>query len=146
MSVGRLLSRHYLSKIGSGRVEINFYLLNPNNNRCWRATPVWIFDWDNIERAHVANQKPELRSPERIVFGQRKKQLQRQQQNAVVLDLALKEIPVPVQIHFVCEEIFGRMSQLKASSCLFTESQDAADILSKSFLTLDLPIYRICAR
>ena len=73
MSVGRLLSRHYLSKIGSGRVEINFYLLNPNNNRCWRATPVWIFDWDNIERAHVANQKPELRSPERIVFGQRKK-------------------------------------------------------------------------
>ena len=73
------------------------------------------------------------------MFGQRKKQLQRQQQNAVVLDLALKEIPVPVQIHFVCEEIFGRMSQLKASSCLFTESQDAADILSKSFLTLDLP-------
>ena len=98
-----------------------------------------IFDWDNIERAHVANQKPELRSPERIVFGQRKKQLQQQQQNGVVLDLALKEIPVPVQIHFVCEGIFGRMSQLKASSCLFTESQDAADILSKSFLTLDLP-------
>ena len=107
---------------------------------------MWIFDWDNIERAHVANQKPELRSPERIVFGQRKKKLQQQQQNGVVLDLALKEIPVPVQIHFVCEEIFGRMSQLKASSCLFTESQDAADILSKSFLTLDLPIYRICAR
>ena len=100
---------------------------------------MWIFDWDNIERAHVANQKPELRSPERIVFGQRKKKLQQQQQNGVVLDLALKEIPVPVQIHFVCEEIFGRMSQLKASSCLFTESQDAADILSKSFLTLDLP-------
>ena len=73
------------------------------------------------------------------MFGQRKKKLQQQQQNGVVLDLALKEIPVPVQIHFVCEEIFGRMSQLKASSCLFTESQDAADILSKSFLTLDIP-------
>ena len=101
---------------------------------------MWIFDWDNIERAHVANQKPELRSPERIVFGQRKKKnCSNNNKTALSWDLALKEIPVPVQIHFVCEEIFGRMSQLKASSCLFTESQDAADILSKSFLTLDLP-------
>ena len=83
---------------------------------------------------------------ENCVWAKKEKKLQQQQQNGVVLDLALKEIPVPVQIHFVCEEIFGRMSQLKASSCLFTESQDAADILSKSFLTLDLPIYRICAR
>ena len=54
---------------------------------------MWIFDWDNIERAHVANQKPELRSPERIVFGQRKKKLQQQQQNGVVLGLGVERNP-----------------------------------------------------
>ena len=72
-------------------------------------------------------------------MGKERKNCNDNNKTALSWDLALKEIPVPVQIHFVCEEIFGRMSQLKASSCLFTESQDAADILSKSFLTLDIP-------
>ena len=74
-----------------------------------------------------------------LCLGKERNNCNDNNKTALSWDLALKEIPVPVQIHFVCEEIFGRMSQLKASSCLFTESQDAADILSKSFLTLDLP-------
>ena len=126
MSVGRWLSCHYLSKIGSGRVEINFYLLNPNNNRFRCATPARIFDWDNIGERMWQIKNLNYESVERIGFGCKEKGSAKQ--NGVVPG-RLKE--VPVQFYFVCDGEILRDGAIESAFLSFYKVDKILGILSK---------------